>query len=153
MSSLHGFSWVEKPLLSASAFPIDEDELRFLREQGIDILLTLTEDCVPRKSVDAAGLMSVHVPIGDMQPPTQEQLEQCLAIIEKARETKMGVNVHCLYGRGRTGTILGAYFISQGMSSTEAIQKVRELRPGSIETLRQEEALHEFSRRRRDSGG
>lgn len=144
MSSLHGFSWVEQPYLAASAFPVDAEELAFLRGQGIDIVLTLTEDSLPRKYVDQAGLMSVHIPIGDMMPPTQEQIDQCVSVIEKARESKMGVNVHCLYGRGRTGTILAAYLISRGMTAESAIQKVRHLRPGSIETTRQEDALYAY---------
>lgn len=147
MSSLHGFSWVEHPHLAASAYPVDVEELTFLRDQGIDIVLTLTEDPLPRRFIDQAGLMSVHIPIGDMMPPTQEQIEQCVAVIEKARGSKMGVNVHCLYGRGRTGTILAAYFISRGMTPESAIEKIRELRPGSIETTRQEDSLYAYFER------
>lgn len=146
---MDGFSWVENSLLSASPFPLDEADLRWLREQGVDILLTLTPDPVPRRSVDQAGLMSVHVPIDDMQAPTFEQLEQCIGVIEKARESRMAVNVHCLYGQGRTGTILAAYLISQGFSASEAIKRVRELRPGSIESYRQEESLHRFAASRK----
>ena len=142
------FSWVEQPLLSASGFPFDEEDLQFLRQSNVEILLTLTEDPVARRFVDAAGLMSVHVPIGDMRAPAQDQIDQCLAVIEKARESKMGVNVHCLYGKGRTGTILAAYFISKGMPVDLAVEHVRNLRPGSIETTRQEDALREFARRR-----
>ena len=77
------FSWVEQPLLSASGFPFDEEDLQFLRQSNVEILLTLTEDPVARRFVDAAGLMSVHVPIGDMRAPAQDQIDQCLAVIEK----------------------------------------------------------------------
>jgi atypical dual specificity phosphatase len=146
MPGPHSFSWVDKPLLAASGYPHDIEDLFWLREEGIDILLSLTEDPIYRKDIDIAGLMSVHIPVPDMTPPSIEQIQQCLAVIEKARESKMAVNVHCLYGKGRTGTILGAYFISQGMTPDDAINKVRELRPGSIETIRQEDRLYEFAK-------
>ena len=57
----------------------------------------------------------------------------------------MGVAVHCTAGKGRTGTVLAAYFVNAGLSAREAIQKVRTLRPGSIETPGQEEAIAEFA--------
>ena len=61
----------------------------------------------------------------------------------------MGVAVHCLAGRGRTGTVLAAYFVHRGLSAREAIQKVRDLRPGSIEVPEQEDAIRAFERSRR----
>ena len=54
-----------------------------------------------------------------------------------------------LAGRGRTGTVLAAYFVSQGMPARDAVQHVRTLRPGSIETPEQERAVFELARRLR----
>jgi atypical dual specificity phosphatase len=45
-------------------------------------------------------------------------------------------------GWGRTGTLLAAYLVSEGMSADEAIYQVRKKRPGSIETFGQEQILH-----------
>ncbi len=144
-----GFSWVEPPLLAASALPDAPDELAWLRQQKIDILLSLSEEPPPRRDVDAAGLMLVHVPIEDFDAPTPEQFEKCLAIIERSKQSQMCVNVHCTAGRGRTGTILAGYFVSKGMSGREAIAHVRALRPGSIETPEQERSILELARRLR----
>ncbi|MFN4258230.1 MAG: dual specificity protein phosphatase 23 [Gemmataceae bacterium] len=144
-----GFSWIEKPLLAALARPNSLDELEWLRHQGIDVLISLTEEPPRRDWVNDAGLMLVHVPIEDMQPPTQEQLDNCVSIIERTHAQHMGVAVHCEAGLGRTGVILATYFVSQGLSANDAIQRVRRLRPGSIETEEQAHAVVEYARRRR----
>jgi atypical dual specificity phosphatase len=150
MSPPYFFSWIDEPLLAACAEPGGPEQLAWLRGQGVDILVTLTEESLPRGWVDAAGLLSVHVPIADMDVPAVEQVEQVMSVIDKARAAGMGVAIHCLAGKGRTGTVLAAYFVHQGMSAREAIQKVRELRPGSIEVPEQEDAIRAFERSRRN---
>src|SRR4051812_4528761 len=149
MSRPYFFSWIDEPLLAASAEPGSPEQLAWLRGNGVDILVTLTEEPLPRTWVDGAGLLSVHVPVPDMDVPTVEQIEQVMTVIEKAKTGSMGVAVHCLAGRGRTGTILAAYFVHRGLSARDAIKKVRELRPGSIEVTEQEDAIRAFERVRR----
>ena len=149
MSRPYFFSWVDEPLLAASAWPSGQEQLAWMRGEGIDILVTLTEETIPRSWVDSAGLMGIQIPIPDMAAPTLEQLEQFVSVIEKAKSSEMGVAVHCLAGRGRTGTVLASYFVHQGMSAREAIDRVRELRPGSIEVDEQEDVVGMFERERR----
>jgi atypical dual specificity phosphatase len=144
MSRPYFFSWIDEPLLAASAEPAGPEQLAWLRGQGIDILVTLTEEPLPRTWVDGAGLLSVHVPVPDMDVPTVEQIEQVMSVIDKAKTGNMGVSVHCLAGRGRTGTILAAYFVRQGLSAKDAMKRVRELRPGSIEVSEQEDAIRAY---------
>ena len=149
MSRPYFFTWVDEPLLAASAWPEGPEQLAWLRAHGVDILITLTEEELPRSWVHSAGLMGVHVPVADMDTPSIEQIEEVLAVIEKAKAGKMGVAIHCMAGQGRTGTFLAAYFVNQGMSARDAIRKVRDLRPGSIEVQAQEDAIHSFERARR----
>jgi len=47
---------------------------------------------------------------------------------------------------GRTGTVLAAYLVQNGMRADDSIQLVRERRPGSIQTPEQEAALREFEK-------
>lgn len=129
--------------------PDGAEELVWLRKQGIDILMSLTEEPPERRWIDEAGLLLVHVPVADFDAPSQEQFEKCMVVIERAVESKMGVHVHCLAGKGRTGTLLAAYFVGKGMSARDAIIHVRTLRPYSIETPEQEQAIHQFARNRR----
>jgi atypical dual specificity phosphatase len=144
-----GFSWIDKPRLAALGRPESDEELRWLKQQGIDLLISLTEEPPNRRDVNDAGLMLYHVPVEDMTAPTQEDFARCISAIDKALASGLGVAVHCAAGIGRTGTVLAAYFVHQGATATEAIRKIRRLRPGSIETAEQEEAVHDYARRRK----
>jgi atypical dual specificity phosphatase len=139
-----GFTWIEKPLLAALARPEGVEDLDWLRKQGLELLLSLTEDPPRRDWINSAGLMLIHEPMMDMAAPDQEQLERCVSVIRKAHERKMGLAVHCAAGLGRTGVVLACYFIDKGLTAANAIARVRRLRPGSIETEEQEKAIEEF---------
>lgn len=142
-----GFTWIDKPHLAALAMPETVEDLAWLRRNGVELLVSLTEYPVPRQWVNDAGLLVVPVPVPDMEPPTDRQLDHILDTIRKANASGMGVAVHCAAGLGRTGTVLAAYFVSRGLSPREALEKVRELRPGSVETTEQERAVEAYARR------
>jgi atypical dual specificity phosphatase len=149
MNVPYGFTWVEKPLLAALAYPSEADDFSWLRGQGIQLLVSLTEE-LPRKDwTESAGLLVFHEPMEDMQAPDQEQFERAVSAVLRATEKGMGVAVHCGAGLGRTGVVLAGYFVAKGMSASNAIAKVRKLRPGSVETDEQAEAVAEFARRRK----
>jgi atypical dual specificity phosphatase len=145
-----GFSWVDRPRLAALSCPQSGDDLRWLRRQGIDVLVSLTESPLPRQWVNDAGMLAVAVPVPDMEPPTDRQLDHILSTIRKANASGMGVAVHCAAGLGRTGTVLAAYFVAGGLPAREALVKVRDLRPGSVETAEQERAVERYARRLAD---
>ena len=142
-----GFTWIDKPLLGAMAQPESVEELEWLRSQGVEVLLSLTEDPPRRDWINHAGLLLFHVPVVDMEAPTLEQVDRALSAITRANERQMGVTVHCTAGLGRTGVILACYFVTRDLNAKNAIARVRRLRPGSIETDDQAEAVEEFARR------
>lgn len=149
MAAPSGFTWIEKPLLAALARPSGSEDLTWLREHGIEVLLSLTEDRPRRDWIEDAGILVYHEPLEDMEPPTQDQLDRAVSAIVRANERKMGVAVHCGAGLGRTGVVLAAYFVARGLSAGNAIARIRRMRPGSIETDEQAAAVELFARRRR----
>jgi atypical dual specificity phosphatase len=147
MPAPNGFTWVDPPLLAAMAQPAAPDEYQWLREQGVQLVISLCEDPPPRSWLNDAGLFSMHIPVEDMHPPGQKQIELCLSAIEKAHARGFAVAVHCGAGLGRTGTMLACYFVKKGMTAPAAIGHVRRIRPGSIETTEQAEAITDYARR------
>ena len=143
------FSWIDKPLVAGMARPRTLDELAWLRDQGIQLLISLTEEPLRRDWINEAGLFAMHVPVEDLHPPSQRQIDLCLSALAKARGKEFGVGIHCSAGLGRTGTVLSCYLVTQGLSAQDAIARVRQLRPSSIETPEQEEAVEEYARRQR----
>jgi atypical dual specificity phosphatase len=153
MGAPPSFSWVEKPLLAGMGRPDSPEELRWLHDQGIQVLLSLTEDRPRRDWADDAGLLVFHEPLEDMEAPSQEQLERAVSAVTRALDKNLPVAVHCGAGLGRTGVVLAAYFVAKGASAPSAITRIRKLRPGSIETDEQVEAVELFARNRRREGG
>jgi atypical dual specificity phosphatase len=151
MAQPHGFSWIERPQLAAMARPASADELAWLRNHGIDLVVSLTEDPLRRDWVNEAGLLVFHEPMEDMEAPTQDQLDRCTSAIGRALEHTMGVAVHCGAGMGRTGVVLACHLVGKGLTAQNAIARIRRLRPGSIETDEQAEAVEEFARRRQQA--
>ncbi len=147
MSAPQGFSWIDKPRLAALARPRSAGDLTWLRQQGVQLLISLTEDRPRPAWSDEAGMLVYHEAMEDMEPPEQEALARAVSAINRALAGGMGVAVHCGAGLGRTGVVLAAWMVSTGMSAAAAITRVRKLRPHSVETNEQEEAVEEFARR------
>ncbi|KAM9624038.1 dual specificity protein phosphatase 23 isoform 1-T1 [Morphnus guianensis] len=79
------------------------------------------------------------------RPPTPGQIQSFLQLVEEANARGEAVAVHCMLGHGRTGTMLACYLAkAQKMNGSDAIWEIRRLRPGSIETREQEQAVIQF---------
>lgn len=150
MPAPDGFSWIDKPRLAAMTQPASLEAYQWLRETGIQLVICLAEDPPPRSWINEAGLFSMHVPVADMSPPSQSQIDLCMAAIDKANGKHLGVGIHCTAGLGRTGTMVACWLVHrEGLAGRDAIARIRRLRPGSIETDEQAEAVIEFARRRK----
>jgi atypical dual specificity phosphatase len=133
---------------AAGATQALDDDLDWLREQGIGAVLSMTETPLAEGALERHGLAGLHVPVDDMTAPTPEQFEQALGFIDRQQGLGYAVAVHCLMGQGRTGTILAAYLIRAGATPEAALRELRRVCPGAVENAEQEKALRAFAIRR-----
>lgn len=148
MNIPRNFSWLIKDEIAGMARPISVvSDFEFLKENGIDVIVSLSEWPLHKTLLDEFGFANKHIPIADLTPPTQEQIEEFISFVNEAVSSKRKVVVHCDAGIGRTGTMLACYLINKGFSAKDAITEVRKKRPGSIETIEQEETIFEYEER------
>ncbi|MEZ4322937.1 MAG: dual specificity protein phosphatase family protein [Myxococcota bacterium] len=141
-----GYSWVDDHL---AVMPRPQPyDLPNIAADGVDLLVTLTESPLAAADLEAAGLESLHLPIPDYHAPSPEQVDVFVAAMESRVAAQQRVGVHCLAGRGRSGTMAAIWFVHEGLSAVEAIALIRELRPGSIETIEQEEVVVQYEMER-----
>jgi atypical dual specificity phosphatase len=144
----HEFSWVIENQLAGMPRPgtsaVLEDDIAFLQRQNIGLLVSLTSDTLSPSLLAEHGIESLHIPVHDFQAPTMKQIVEFVENASNKLANGERVGVHCTAGMGRTGTMLASYLVYQGSTAQEAIAKIRELRPGSIETAEQEEALQAY---------
>ena len=142
------FDWILPDRLGACVNPyVSQSAVIALQTNGITMLVNLHERPDPQDVLDQLQAQTIHLPVPDSNAPTQAQIDEGVAAIDKALQEGKRVAVHCGAGLGRSGTLIAAYLVSQGQAPEQAMAQVRTARPGSIETLEQEAAVHEYARR------
>jgi atypical dual specificity phosphatase len=141
-------TWLIDGRLAASGMPFPED-LPGLVRQGIDAVLSLTERS-PFPDGTPDSVRHLHLPVTDMTAPSREVFDRAVTFLRTGMAEGRSVLVHCAAGLGRTGTILAAYLVAEGLAPGEAIRRVREARPGSIETFDQEKSIFDYAEARGD---
>ncbi len=143
------FSWLIPGVLAGCAKPgllaPLEADLAALAAEGVRLVVSLTEEPLPGEALAAQGLEAAHLPVVDYTPPSPRQLARFVALLEEAERGGRPVVVHCLAGKGRTGTLLAVALVARGSRPEGAVARVRQLRPGSIETPAQERAVQDFA--------
>lgn len=151
------FYWVIQDQLAGCSLPGGNgrgitttlaDDLAFLRQKGIRALLSLTESPLPGAALATSDLAVLHLPVPDLHAPTPDQLAQAIAFIDRQCARSAPTAVHCLMGQGRTGTVLAAYLIRNGLTAEEALAEIRMRCDGAISAAEQAEALRVFARQR-----
>ena len=87
------------------------------------------------------GMLWFHLPITDVSIPDGDFAKTWEAAghtLRKRLRSGKDILVHCRGGLGRAGTIGARLLIELGMEPATAIERIRAVRPGAIETSGQE---------------
>lgn len=133
------------------------DVARLRDEYGVDTLVLLNEnheiayyvdEVTPpigpqdlRGELHAAGIKLLHFPIRDGGTPDAQPNDALSALLQEViLQLRDGatVAVACRGGHGRTGTILALLLIELGCTASEAIARVRQIKPECIDPGGQE---------------
>jgi atypical dual specificity phosphatase len=141
------FSWVIEGKLAGCGLPVTEDEFKWVVDKGIKSIVTVREVPLPSEWFDAGDTDYMHLRIEDFGAPTMEELDEVVDFIDKKIRTGKPVLVHCAAGKGRTGAVLAAYMVKkQNLTAKQAIEKIRIMRPGSVQSITQETALSMYEK-------
>ena len=165
-SEIHGY-WVMNGRLLATEYPGAKDDekalrkLQVLRDAGITSFVDLTEAGEMTRGgarmVPYARLLSPDVnyqrfPIPDTSVIDDEGYDRILNYIRTELDAGKVVLVACWGGKGRTGTVVGAWLIdNEGVGYPQVIDRMQELRRGSSKAdhpVPDTEEQHQVLRRR-----
>ncbi|HHT9133340.1 MAG TPA: dual specificity protein phosphatase 23 [Candidatus Avalokitesvara rifleensis] len=140
------FSWLVPDEIAGMARPASKvSDFEFLKERDIDAIVSLTESPLSNTLIEEFGFEYKHVPVEDLTAPTLEQIDEFVEFAVRMKKMGKKVAVHCEAGIGRTGTMLACYLVHGGYSARDAVNEVRKKRPGSIETVEQEEIIARYA--------
>jgi len=123
--------------LYGSELPETLEDFQIINDMGIKIIISLTEEIREyNQNEDIQSMFEFHeILLVDYSVPTDEQVKEFLAILQKSREEKKPVLIHCLAGCGRTGLMLALAerFIYGTENGQEAINNIRKVRSCAVE--------------------
>ncbi|MEJ2042229.1 MAG: ATP-binding cassette domain-containing protein [Reinekea sp.] len=143
-----GFLWLQNGFLAGTAMPgvffDTEYDLKALQRVGITHLISLMETQPPVELNQTYGITTLWSPIPDMGAPELSQAVELCQYIKEKIDLNCAVAVHCRAGMGRTGTILAAYLIWLGKDAFSALEHVRNIEPGWVQSQQQIDFLEAF---------
>jgi protein-tyrosine phosphatase len=170
---LHAY-WAEPGNILAGEYPWgvwsgDEDseehrvKLDLLADAGIETIIDLTSEDERLSYAERwreigeerkRPLRRSHYPIADGEALDPGEFAAIIAELERELAANRKVYIHCWGGRGRTGTLVGLWYVSRGQTADEALALIAEARRGtkkehqpSPETEVQIDSIREAERR------
>ena len=145
-SVVHGY-WVVRGRLLATEYPGAKDEekalrtLQVLRNAGVNSFVDLTEEneptrggatMLPYSGFLGSGINYRRFAIPDTSVVADAGYDEILDYISSELEAGRVVSCHCWGGKGRTGTVVGAWLIdNEGVGYPAVIDRMQALRRGT----------------------
>ena len=126
------------------AYPRSHDVAN-LQRRGIRYLVNLDERAHSAALLAQYGLTECHLPVPDFHAPSQDQLAIAVSTVVSAVAAGERAAIHCAAGLGRSGTVAACYLVDLGREWIAAIESMRAVRPGAIETRGQVAAVAAYA--------
>ena len=124
-----------------------------LKRMGYSVVVSLECSRLNTVEIEEAGFEHRKICVEDFASPTFDQMDEFMDYVGRKLGEGKKVLVHCYAGRGRTGTMLAAYLIHEGMAADAAIREIREKAHRAYGTVvgviepEQEETLRHYEHR------
>jgi len=119
LSPPFNFRWVVKNKLALSARPYSKRSLRWLKDQGIKSIVSLTVPPLDREEVKALGFEYLHLPM--VSGPGPEQIDAFMDFAKRMSRSGKPMLVHCDAGQVRSSTLSG-YYLTYGCHTIKATE-------------------------------
>ncbi len=111
----------------------DGDDYAALASLGVKTVINLIGDedldAAEQRAVESRGMRYVHIPMTTHEPPTAEQQQLFLSIVNAAEHQP--VYVHCVGGRHRTGVMTAVYrMTNDGLTGKQAFTEMKRFKYG-----------------------
>ena len=129
------------------------DELKFFHQLNCSAIVSLVEDSEFEKMYDKKlfvhqiynnNLNWFHLPIMDLKAPDHKFIDKWQTtntLLKNDLIDGKNIVIHCMGGKGRSGTIAAILLIEFGNNNKDVIEIVRKKRKGAIETKEQEDFI------------
>jgi atypical dual specificity phosphatase len=110
-------------------------------------LITLLEKQLDPEPMKEFGIDCLWLPINDMEAPKLEEAIEWCQRVEGFIRDGLVTAYHCKAGMGRTGTMLAAQLIWEGMQALEALETARKVEPSWVQSEVQVKFLEDFEKK------
>ncbi|MBL4749266.1 MAG: dual specificity protein phosphatase family protein [Amylibacter sp.] len=141
---IHDVAGFTKGVLGICKQPCRDADLAAIEAWKPTVVMTLTQEAefpdmgkpLPVRFLET-GYDWLHLPISDFGVPNAKDRALWLETLE-GLQAVLGANgkvlVHCKGGKGRSGMVLLKLLVLQGEDGNTALQRIRAIRAGTVET-------------------